>query len=79
MLTNPDVRSWISTLLGVVIVCGLFGADLLHFHQAGTTADVALIVGAVGALGIRTGFSAGQQSAVTKLATASPVNPTPKV
>ena len=59
VLSSPEVRNWISTVLGVVIVCGLFGADMLHFHQVGVAGDVGIIVTALAALGVHTGFQIG--------------------
>jgi len=67
MLNNPDTRTWLATIFGVAILTGIFGADLLFFHQAGTTADVGLIVGATAALGMRTTYVAGKQAVISNL------------
>ncbi len=68
MLANPDIRNWISTIFGVAILVTIFGADLLFFQKAGTTTDVALIVGAIGALGIPTSYAAGKRVATINAA-----------
>jgi hypothetical protein len=59
-LSSPEVRNWISTVVGVIIICGIFGSDLLHFHQVGAIGDVGIIVGAVGALGVHASFQVGK-------------------
>lgn len=70
MLSDPALRNWISLMTGAIIVCGIFGYDLLHVHFVGTAGDVGLIMGAVSALGIHASFVAGVNSAKSAMAAA---------
>jgi hypothetical protein len=70
MLSNPDVRNWITALVGFVIVAIIFGSDMLHFNKAGTTVDVALIISALGTIGFPITYSMGKQAGVASVATA---------
>lgn len=68
MLTNPDVRNWITTLTAFVIVAAIFGSDLLHFNKAGATVDVAVLVGALGTIGFPVTYTMGKQAGIANVA-----------
>lgn len=52
MLTNPDVRNWISVTLASVIACGSGLGDAVFSHVFGSNADLLLLMGGLGALGL---------------------------
>lgn len=78
MLANQEVRNWVSALVVFIIFCAIFGSDLLFFNKAGATVDVALIVGAVGTLGLPASFTMGKQMAVSNLTANKPQDGTDK-
>lgn len=52
MFNNPEVRNWLSVVLGALVACAAALADSFYFKAWGSNADLVIFMAGLGALGL---------------------------
>jgi hypothetical protein len=65
MTIDPEVRAWISVILGALIACGAALSDAFYFKAFGVNADLVIFMGGLAALGLHVTAVAATTTAIS--------------